>query len=57
MSLFDQQQGCVLTESQQGWLRVREYLQRHCYELGQSAAEEYADTPRVAEMPLLTRAE
>ncbi|MGH3942268.1 MAG: helix-turn-helix domain-containing protein [Pseudonocardiaceae bacterium] len=57
MSLFDQQGDRLLTESQHSWLRVREYLQQHRYELGQSAAEEYTDTPKVAEAPLLTRPE
>ena len=47
----------MLTESQRGWLRVREYLQQHRYELGRSAAQEYADLPKVAGTPLLTRPE
>ncbi|MGH3928920.1 MAG: helix-turn-helix domain-containing protein, partial [Pseudonocardiaceae bacterium] len=57
MSLLGEQRDRVLTESQHGWLRVREYLQQHRYELGRSAAQEYPDTPKVAGAPLLTRPE
>ena len=47
----------LLTESQRGWLRVREYLQQHRYELGQSVAQAYVHIPKVAGTPLLTRPE
>ncbi len=55
MSLVDQHR--ELTVSQRDWLRHREYLQRHRYELGKQAVELYPDARRVAGTPLLTRAE
>ena len=45
----------VLTESQREWLRVREYLQQHRDDLGQVAAEEHPDVPKVDGTSLLTR--
>lgn len=49
------QGGQVLTESQRECLRVREYLQQHRDDLGQVAAEEYPDVPKVDGTSLLTR--
>lgn len=42
-------------ESGRSWLTVRSYLVDHRYELGQEAAAEYPDLPKVAGGPLLTR--
>lgn len=44
-----------VTPGQRDWLRVREYLMRHRYRLGQEAAALYPDTPQVAGTVLLTR--
>lgn len=55
MSLADQHRGRTLTDSQRDWLRVREYLQKHRYELGLAAAEEYPGALKVADSPLLSR--
>ncbi|HEV7450962.1 MAG TPA: XRE family transcriptional regulator [Pseudonocardiaceae bacterium] len=57
MSLINQHSGPALTTSQRDWLRVREYLQQHRYNLGQAAAEEYPDVLKVEGTPLLTRPE
>ncbi len=57
MSLADRHRSRTLTGSQRDWLRVREYLQKHRYELGLAAAEEYPNLLKVAESPLLTRQE
>jgi len=57
MSLVDQHRDETLTRSQRDWLRVREHLQRHRYELGQAAADLYPEATRVAGTPLLSRAE
>jgi hypothetical protein len=57
MSLADRHRGRTLTGSQRDWLRVREYLQKHRYELGLAAAEEYPNLPKVPGSPLLTRQE
>jgi hypothetical protein len=46
-----------LTPSQREWLRVREHLQRHRYELGQAAADEYPDIAKVEFTALLARPE
>ncbi|MGH3911068.1 MAG: helix-turn-helix domain-containing protein, partial [Pseudonocardiaceae bacterium] len=46
-----------LTESQREWLRVREYLRQRRYDLGQAAAQEYPDLPKVEGTVLLTRPE
>jgi hypothetical protein len=42
------------TESERRWLMVRSYLVDHRYRLGQEAAAEYPDLPKVAGGPLLT---
>jgi hypothetical protein len=55
MSLADRHRSRTLTDSQRDWLRVREYLQQHRYELGLAAAEEYPNLLTVPESPLLTR--
>ena len=55
MSLADRHRGRTLTASQRDWLEVREYLQRHRYELGQAAAAEYPATLKVHDTPLLSR--
>ncbi len=55
MSWVDRHRG--LTASQRDWLRHREHLQRHRYELGRRAVELYPDGMRVAGTPLLTRPE
>ena len=55
MSLADQHRSRTLSASQRDWLRVREYLQKHRYELGLAAAEEYPDVLKVADTPLLSR--
>jgi len=57
MSLVDQYRDETLTRSQRDWLRVREHLQRHRYELGQAAADLYPGVARVAGTPLLSRPE
>lgn len=46
-----------LTESQRDWLRVREYLRQHRYDLGQAAVQEYPGVPKMADTVLLTRPE
>ena len=57
MSLVDQHRDETLTRSQRDWLRVREHLQRHRYDLGQAAADLYPDAMRVAGTRLLSRPE
>ncbi|MGQ0778464.1 MAG: helix-turn-helix domain-containing protein [Pseudonocardiales bacterium] len=57
MSLVDQHHDRTLTAGQREWLRVREYLLQHRYELGQAAAEDYGDVPKVEGTALLTRPE
>src|SRR5918997_3844579 len=57
MSLVDQHRDETLTRSQRDWLRVREHLQRHRYDLGQAAADLYPDAIRVGGTPLLSRPE
>jgi hypothetical protein len=57
MSLADRHRDRTLTGSQRDWLRVREYLQKHRYELGLAAAEEYPNLLKVPGSPLLTRQE
>ncbi|MFN2495759.1 MAG: XRE family transcriptional regulator [Pseudonocardiaceae bacterium] len=47
----------ILTESQREWLRVRHYLRECRDELGQMAAQEYPELPKVAGTALLTRPE
>ncbi|MGH3928209.1 MAG: helix-turn-helix domain-containing protein, partial [Pseudonocardiaceae bacterium] len=46
-----------MTESQCDWLRVREYLRQHRYDLGQASTEEYPHLPKVEGTVLLTRPE
>jgi hypothetical protein len=48
-------QGRELTESQRGWLRHRQYLQKNRYELGRRAVELYPAVSRIEGTPLLTR--
>lgn len=43
-----------LTVSEQQWLRVRKYLQRHRHELAVRAAADYPDGVKLAGTPLLT---
>lgn len=57
MSLVDQHRDRMLTAGQREWLRVREHLQQHRYELGHAAAEDYGNVPKVAGTALLTRPE
>lgn len=54
MALVDQHRDETLTRSQRDWLRVREHLQRHRYDLGQAAADLYPDAIRVGGTSLLS---
>lgn len=55
MSLANRHRGRTLTGSQRDWLRVRDHLQKHRYELGLAAADEYPNLLKVPQSPLLTR--
>ncbi|MGH3931924.1 MAG: hypothetical protein ACRDTF_18335 [Pseudonocardiaceae bacterium] len=57
MSPADRHRDRILTAGQREWLRVREYLQQHRWELGIAAAEYYGAMPKVAGTELLTRPE
>jgi len=46
-----------LTDSEQRWLKVREYLDAHRFELGRDAAAEYPDVERFGPTPLLAPAQ
>lgn len=56
MSVADQHAPSALTDSQGDWLRARAYLREYRYELALSAADEYADTVKVADTSLLSTA-